>query len=199
MGKVAMMSKTNKTAEEVNEMNQSEEVETIVEPTDGDKTETLDSVEEASVTDEAALENEALRKEIETLKNDYFKMLADTENLKKRLQREHDQLRKYRIQGFAADVLPVLDNLERALKQDTTDEALRDGVQMIYDQLMASLKAEGVEPIIALDQPFDPNIHQAMMTEEKEGVQPNIVIEEFQKGYMLKDRILRASLVKVSQ
>ncbi|AWU41230.1 nucleotide exchange factor GrpE [Erysipelothrix rhusiopathiae] len=191
-----MMSKTNKTAEEFNEEVQLEQE---VEATDSEELETSNSENEASETDEAIDENEALRKEIETLKNDYFKMLADTENLKKRLQREHDQLRKYRIQGFAADVLPVLDNLERALKQETTDEALREGVQMIYDQLMASLKAEGVEPINALNQPFDPNIHQAMMTEEKEGVESNIVIEEFQKGYMLKDRILRASLVKVSQ
>lgn len=190
-----MMSKTNKTAEEFNEEVQLEQE---VEATDSEELETSNSENEASETDEAIDENEALRKEIETLKNDYFKMLADTENLKKRLQREHDQLRKYRIQGFAADVLPVLDNLERALKQETTDEALREGVQMIYDQLMASLKAEGVEPINALNQPFDPNIHQAMMTEEKEGVESNIVIEEFQKGYMLKDRILRASLVKVS-
>lgn len=191
-----MMSKTNKTAEEFNEEVQLEQE---IEATDSEELETSNSENEASETDEAIDENEALRKEIETLKNDYFKMLADTENLKKRLQREHDQLRKYRIQGFAADVLPVLDNLERALKQETTDEALREGVQMIYDQLMASLKAEGVEPINALNQPFDPNIHQAMMTEEKEGVESNIVIEEFQKGYMLKDRILRASLVKVSQ
>lgn len=191
-----MMSKTNKTAEEFNEEVQLEQE---VEATDSEELETSNSENEASETDEAIDENEALRKELETLKNDYFKMLADTENLKKRLQREHDQLRKYRIQGFAADVLPVLDNLERALKQETTDEALREGVQMIYDQLMASLKAEGVEPINALNQPFDPNIHQAMMTEEKEGVESNIVIEEFQKGYMLKDRILRASLVKVSQ
>lgn len=191
-----MMSKTNKTAEEFNEEVQLEQE---VEATDSEELETSNSENEASETDEAIDENEALRKEIETLKNDYFKMLADTENLKKRLQREHDQLRKYRIQGFAADVLPVLDNLERALKQETTDEALREGVQMIYDQLMASLKVEGVEPINALNQPFDPNIHQAMMTEEKEGVESNIVIEEFQKGYMLKDRILRASLVKVSQ
>lgn len=196
MGKVAMMSKTNKTAEELHEEVQDE---TVLESTNSEEIETSDSVNDTSENDEAIDENEALRKEIETLKNDYFKMLADTENLKKRLQREHDQLRKYRIQGFAADVLPVLDNLERALKQETTDEALRDGVQMIYDQLMASLKAEGVEPINALNQPFDPNIHQAMMTEEKEGVESNIVIEEFQKGYMLKDRILRASLVKVSQ
>lgn len=190
-----MMSKMNKTAEEFNEEVQLEQE---VEATDSEELETSNSENQASETDEAIDENEALRKEIETLKNDYFKMLADTENLKKRLQREHDQLRKYRIQGFAADVLPVLDNLERALKQETTDEALREGVQMIYDQLMASLKAEGVEPINALNQPFDPNIHQAMMTEEKEGVESNIVIEEFQKGYMLKDRILRASLVKVS-
>ncbi|WP_159648596.1 nucleotide exchange factor GrpE [Erysipelothrix aquatica] len=158
-----------------------------------------EKVEEA--TEEPTLEeiNEALLLEIETLKNDYLKTFADTENLKKRLQREHEQTRKYRIQSFALSVLPVIDNLERALSQDTSDEAFREGVKMIYDQLMASLQAEGVEPIEALNQPFDPNIHQAMMMEEVEGVEPNTVVMELQKGYMLKDRILRASLVKVSQ
>ena len=185
MGKVVQMNETKN--ETTNEENL--ETEAVV----------AEKVEEA--TEEPTLEeiNEALLLEIETLKNDYLKTFADTENLKKRLQREHEQTRKYRIQSFALSVLPVIDNLERALRQDTSDEAFREGVKMIYDQLMASLLAEGVEPIEALNQPFDPNIHQAMMMEEVEGVEPNTVVMELQKGYMLKDRILRASLVKVSQ
>ncbi len=144
-------------------------------------------------------ENEALIKEVETLKNDYLKAYADTENTKKRLVRENDISRKYRAQSFAFSILPVIDNLERALSADSSDASLKEGVQMIYDQLIASLKDEGVEAIDALNQEFDPNLHSAMMTEEVEGVEPNIVVMELQKGYMIKDRILRASLVKVSE
>ena len=108
-------------------------------------------------------------------------------------------MRKYRIQSFAFEVLPVLDNLERALSQNSNDASFKDGIQMIYDQLVASLSEEGVVAIKAVDQEFDPNIHQAMMTEEIEGVEPNIVVAELQKGYMLKDRVLRASYVKGSK
>lgn len=144
-------------------------------------------------------ENEALIKEVETLKNDYLKAYADTENTKKRLVRENDISRKYRAQSFAFSILPVIDNLERALSADSSDASLKEGVQMIYDQLIATLKDEGVEAIDALNQEFDPNLHSAMMTEAVEGVEPNIVVMELQKGYMIKDRILRASLVKVSE
>ena len=140
-----------------------------------------------------------LKEQLKESKNDYLKAYADTENTKKRLQRESEVMRKYRIQSFAFEVLPVLDNLERALNQDSNDASFKNGIQMIYDQLVASLSEEGVVAIKAVDQEFDPNIHQAMMTEEIEGVEPNIVVAELQKGYMLKDRVLRASYVKVSK
>lgn len=144
-------------------------------------------------------ENKKLIAEVEQLKNDYLKAYADTENTKKRLVRENDVSRKYRAQSFAFSILPVIDNLERALSADSSDASLKEGVQMIYDQLIASLKEEGVVAIEALNNEFDPNLHSAMMTEVVEGVEPNIVVLELQKGYMIKDRILRASLVKVSE
>jgi molecular chaperone GrpE len=176
----------------------------IVEEIVTEETETVDETSEETVEVELTLEekikleNEALKEEVGQLKNDFMKAYADTENLRKRLQRDHEQSVKYRIQSFANSVLPALDNLERALAQETSDEGFKTGVQMIYDQIMASLKAEGVEPIDALDKPFDPNIHQAIAMEDKEGVESGIVIEVFQKGYMLKDRILRAAMVKVT-
>lgn len=144
-------------------------------------------------------ENKKLIAEVEQLKNDYLKAYADTENTKKRLVRENDVSRKYRAQSFAFSILPVIDNLERALSADSSDASLKEGVQMIYDQLIASLKEEGVVAIEALNNEFDPNLHSAMMTEVVEGVEPNIVVMELQKGYMIKDRILRASLEKVSE
>lgn len=147
-------------------------------------------------------ENAKLKEELAASKNAYFKAYADAENLKKRLQSEADNVRKYRIQGFATEVLPVLDNLERALDVKVDDPNVKNyakGFEMIYQQLVHILDMEGVKEIEAQDKPFDPNFHQALMQEAKEGVEPGMVIEVLQKGYMLKDRVLRATLVKVSE
>ena len=146
-------------------------------------------------------EVEKLNKEIEKLKNDYARAYADTENLKKRLMAEAEQTRKYRIQSFAKEIVPVIDNLERALQSEVheSDEGLKKGIEMTYDQLLAALKNEGVEVIDCLNKPFDPNLEQAIMTEKVEGVESGIVIEVLQKGYVLKDRILRPAMVKVSE
>ncbi|MCI8271413.1 MAG: nucleotide exchange factor GrpE [Erysipelotrichaceae bacterium] len=143
-----------------------------------------------------------LKEELATSKNAYFKAYADTENLKKRLHAEAENTRKYRIQSFASEILPVLDNLERALEAHPDDEVIAGyvkGFEMIYQQLIAVLEKEGVKEIDALDKPFDANYQQALMQEKKENVEPGIVIEVLQKGYMLKDRVLRAALVKVSE
>lgn len=143
-----------------------------------------------------------LKEEVATHKNAYFKAYADTENLKKRLQGEAENTRKYRIQSFATEVLPVIDNLERALDVKIDDANIKNyakGFEMIHKQLVALLEKEGVKEIEALDKPFDANYHQALMQEAKEGVESGMVIEVLQKGYMLKDRVLRAALVKVSE
>lgn len=143
-----------------------------------------------------------LSEEVATHKNAYFKAYADTENLKKRLQQEAMTSQKYRIQSFANEILPVLDNLERALDVKLDDQNLKNyakGFEMIHQQLLSVLEKEGVKEIEAMDCVFDPNIHQALMQEAKEGVESGMVIEVLQKGYMLKDRVLRATLVKVSE
>ena len=142
---------------------------------------------------------EELEKNVAILKNEYARAYADTENTRKRLNKEFEQLSKYQIQNFALKVLPVLDDCERALSHETNDEAYRKGVEMIYNKLKNALSEEGVVEIDALNQPFDGNWHQALLSEAKEGVEPGIVIEVLQKGYKLKDRILRAALVKVSE
>ncbi len=142
-----------------------------------------------------------LEEEVAKQKNAYFKAYADTENLRKRLQSEAETTRKYRIQSFALEVLPVLDSMERALAVQSDDENIKNyvkGFEMIHDQLVAVLEKEGVKEIDA-QQPFDHNVHQALMQEPVEGVESGIVVEVLQKGYMLKDRVLRAALVKVSE
>ncbi len=159
----------------------------------------LKEVDDAS--DKLLKEIEDLKLEVNRLKNAYAKAYADTENVKKRLEAEAATNKKYRIQSFAKEVLPAIDNLERALAActDESDVGLKKGIEMVYDQLIKSLKDEGVEEIDCLNKDFDPNFEQSIMVEKKEGVKSNVVIEVLQKGYMLKDRVLRAAMVKISE
>ena len=163
----------------------------------------MDSSENEEIVEDINEESEVdlLKKQIESLKNDYARAYADTENIKKRLNAEAELTRKYRIQSFAKEILPVIDNLERALQTEVNeaDEGFKKGVEMTYNQLVAALKNEGVEVIDCENKPFDPNLEQALMQEKKEGVESGIVIEVLQKGYLLKDRILRPAMVKVSE
>jgi len=164
---------------------------------EGEVVDEEEKVEDINTEDEVTV----LLKKIDELKFNYAKAYADTENLKKRLNQEAEKAKKYRIQSFALEILPVIDNLERALKQDVAkeDEGFKKGVEMTYNLLIQALKKEGVEEIDCLNKKFDSNFHQSLMAEKKEGVEPGQVIEVLQKGYTLKDRILRPSLVKVSE
>ncbi|MDO4197887.1 MAG: nucleotide exchange factor GrpE [Erysipelotrichaceae bacterium] len=188
------------TEEEVSEVSENEEkaVEDTAEEVIQEDMETEEEIVE-DINEES--ETDLLKKEIEKLKNDYARAYADTENMKKRLMNEAEQTKKYRIQSFAKEIVPVLDNLERALKVEANEsnQSLLKGVEMVYNQLINALKQEGVEEIDCLNKPFDANFHQAIMMEKVEGTDAGIVIEVLQKGYMLKDRILRPAMVKVSE
>lgn len=153
-------------------------------------------------------ETEAMQREIEQLKKEkedtYQRMLriqAEYENYKKRTQKEKEAERKYKSQDLVQELLPVLDNFERALKVEATEEtkSLIDGITMVYNQLQDALKSQGVEVIEAEGKEFDPNIHHAVMQVEEEGIESNIIVEELQKGYMLKDRVVRPAMVKVNK
>ena len=183
--------------------------ETAVEAEETEAAETAETAEaesepqpEPSEAEVLRAEKEALAAEVNRLKNDYARAYADTENMKKRLEKDFEQRSKYRIQDFAREILPVLDNCERALAvkpKDTEDENYRKAFEMVHRQLRAALEKEGVSEIEAEGQPFDPNWHQAMMSEKAEGVEPGMVLQVLQKGYKLKDRLLRAAMVKVSE
>lgn len=147
-------------------------------------------------------EIEALQQELGESKNALLRAYADTDNTRKRLQRETDQAKKYRFQSAALELLPILDNMNRALEAKPENPEVENyvrGFEMIRDQFVNALTNEGVAEVEALNKPFDPNFMQALQTESKEGVEPGIVTEVFQKGYKLKDRILRPALVKVSE
>lgn len=185
--------------EEIKEETSSEEVK---EDTAENIEETVEEEKVPSTEDVIASLQEEIKKkeeEIAKLKNAYAMAYADTENTRKRLTSDYESRMKYHMQDFAREVLPVLDNCERALAQSTQDEAYRKGVEMIYNQLKAALEKEGVKEIEAEGQPFDGNYHQALMSEKKDDVESGIVIQVLQKGYTLKDRLLRAAMVKVSE
>ena len=128
--------------------------------------------------------------------------LFDIENLKKRLKTEHANQLKYAMQSFIEELLPVIDNYERSLTVEPESEEAKNilkGNKMILNQLMNILGKNGVTVIEAQGKEFDPNIHQAVMQDDNPDFGPNIVTEELQKGYMLKDRVIRATLVKVNK
>jgi len=192
--------KVNETvSEELPEEEVKKENETIEEIKEEKKKKGFFNKKEDSKVKELQEEIIQLNDKLAAAKNEYYKAYADTENMKKRLQAEFDSRNKYRIQSFAMEILPAIDNLERALANCEKESPLYVGVNMVYQQLMLALQKEGVEEIPAEGLPFDSNVHNALMIEKVEGTEPNMVLEVLQKGYKLKDRILRATLVKVSE
>jgi molecular chaperone GrpE len=127
----------------------------------------------------------------------YLRLYADFENLKKRVERERVEHRLRATESLLERLLPVLDNFERALAARSGEEALRTGVQMIYRQLYDELRREGLKPVEALGQLFDPSVHEAVATTADSGLPAHTVVGELQRGYFFGDRLLRPSLVRV--
>jgi molecular chaperone GrpE len=131
-------------------------------------------------------------------KNRYMRTLADFENFRKRSDREKAEYFKYALAGTMKEILPVLDNFDRALDHAEEGDDFHKGVLLIYKQLFDSLKKAGLRPIEEKDVVFDPNIHEAVIREENDSVPNSTVVEVMQKGYFLHDRLLRPALVKVA-
>lgn len=130
-----------------------------------------------------------------------LRLQADFENYRRRVQREREELALFANQKLLLSLLPVLDNLERALGTPVAegDEKLRQGVELTARSFREILLREGVEAIAAVGQPFDPNLHEAVMTIESAEHPEGTVVAEFQKGYRLGDRVIRPSMVQVSK
>ena len=123
-----------------------------------------------------------------------------TESTENELAEEKQQMHLLGMGKLALDILPILDNFERALAtDDVKDEKFYEGMKMIADQFRDELAKNDIVEIDALNAPFDPNLHHAVMIEEKEGVEADVVIDVLQKGYKLKDRVIRPAMVKVSK
>ena len=138
--------------------------------------------------------------EVEHWKSRAYRATADLENGRKRFSKEREELRRFALEGLLKDILPVADNLERATAHATAQEgSLLDGVKMVLNQFNQVLERRGAKPFDALGQPFDPQFHEAMQQFPRDDVEPGTVIEVFQRGWKLHDRLARPAMVIVSR
>ena len=175
----------NKDAQSVEELNE-ENVEAVESTCCQEECEATETVETIS-------ETESLKQQIEELKDQLLRNAAELENFKRRMNEERAREVKYRSQSIVTNIIPAIDNFERALSSTVEDENTKTfltGFKMIHAQVEV-IEAEGVA--------FDPTVHQAVMQEAVEGVESGMVLQELQKGYKLKDRVIRPSMVKVSE
>jgi molecular chaperone GrpE len=157
--------------------------------------------DESTMSEEEA-KIQALETEVVELNNRLLRMQADYDNFRRRTRQEKEADAKYRAQSLIEALIPAIDNFDRALgvKVESEDaKILLQGMEMVYRQLTDALKSEGLEVIEAVGQNFDPHFHQAVMQVESDEYEANQVVEELQKGYKLKDRVIRPTMVKVSQ
>jgi molecular chaperone GrpE len=143
-----------------------------------------------------------LEAKIEEMENKYLRLQADFDNSRRRAKLDLEAAQKYRAQSLAKDLLQSLDNFERATKIEADNEQtklLLQGLDMVYKGILDGLKKEGIEPIESVGKEFDPNLHQAVMQVQNDSFESNVVVEEFQKGYMLKDKVLRPAMVTVNE
>jgi molecular chaperone GrpE len=143
--------------------------------------------------------------ELQQQRDDYYDRLlrktAEFDNYRKRVERERLQLSEAAAADLLTELLPLVDDLERALKADAgpDGEGIRKGVELIHKQLLEVLRKRGVKPVDALGADFDPHFHMAVAHEPAEGRREGEVVEEFRRGYMLGDRLLRPAMVKVAK
>jgi molecular chaperone GrpE len=161
--------------------------------------------ETSSAVDSSPAATESDSSELQRQRDEYYDLLlrktAEFDNYRKRTERDRQSLTDAAAASIIEELLPLMDDLERALKVEAGAEAgaYRRGVELIYKQLSEVLRKRGVRPIEAVGADFDPYYHQAVTHEHAEGRRDGEVIEEFRRGYMLGDRLLRPSMVKVAK
>ena len=186
------------TTEERNE--NLEEVEETVENTE--TTETEEEVVEEKTAEELLQEKvDKLEEELKQSEDKYLRLYAVFEKFKRRKNKEIETNNVYKSQKVITEILPSLDNLERALQVESDNEEIKSllkGVEMVYEGLLNVLKSEGVELIETENAQFDPNYHHAVMQDEDSEKESGAILDTFQKGYKLKDRVIRPAMVKVN-
>ena len=163
--------------------------------------ESMPEVQEAAEekpAEEKKPEEKAVSEEMALLNDKYLRICAEYDNYRKRTQKEKDSLYSDIRANVITSFLPVYDNLVRALAAETADEAYRKGVEMIMNQFNATMEKLGVTEIKAVGEKFDPAVHNAVMHVDDEAKGENEVVEEFQKGFKIGDKVIRFSMVKVA-
>lgn len=179
----------NVTSDNEKEPNEKEEV-----------TDESDSKEE-NIEDEEMDEVEKLKKELKEKDNKYLRLQAEFKNYKKRVKKEKQELTKYAHGEILKEILPVIDNFNRAIvssEGDDDKESLLEGIKLIKKSLDEFLEESNVKPIKALGEKFDPNLHHAVMKEDTDEYEHNEIMEELQTGYKLEDKVIRHAMVKVA-
>lgn len=161
-----------------------------------------DSVQTGSDPDSGSLQDEINKYKAQA--EEYLQLAqrvqADFDNYRRRTVQEREDMVKYGSMRLAANLLPILDNFERAMSAAGNDAGqLKEGIELIHRQLLDVLNKEGVTPMEAVGKEFDPNFHEAVMQAPSQEHPDNIIMEEFQKGYMLADRVIRPAMVKVAK
>lgn len=183
---------TKENNEELNQevTDSKQDVETVEEGTENEELVEVDELAETKVA-------------LDEMEDRYLRLQAELANMRKRSQKEREDAAKYRSQSLATELLPVIDNLERAMATEIDDaqaEGLKKGLEMVMTTFRTALKNEGIEEINPLDEAFDPNFHQAVQTQPLEdGQESDTIVAVLQKGYVLKDRVLRPAMVIVAQ
>lgn len=151
-------------------------------------------------TEAPAAEPQSPSAEVQSLRDQLLRSRADFDNFRKRSEKEKNDYFRYAMTQFILELIPVLDNFERALATETSKpEDLRIGVEMIFKQMSDVLQKAGLKPVeSAPNTPFDPTRHEAVMREETDAVPSHTVLDVFQKGYFLHDRLIRPAMVKVA-
>ncbi len=170
-----------------------------VEETEGEKT----TSEENSTEQDSNSEIESLKEQVAELNDRMLRKAAEFDNFRRRKDKEFAELIMVASERTITSILPILDDFERTLKASEENEgdikSLSDGVLLIKDKLQKTLEEQGLKTIESLNKPFDHEMHDAMLQVEKEGVESGIVVEEYEKGYLLNDKVIRHSKVIVSK
>lgn len=159
-----------------------------------------EAAEEAEKEDKENKAEEEAKKAEEAESERYMRLMAEFQNFKRRVAREKSDIHAYANEKIVGELLPVLDNFERALDAEGGDlEAYAKGMQLIFEQLKTALENAGLEEIKAMDETFDPNVHNAVMTDNLEDKEDGTITKVLQKGYKLKDKVIRPSMVAVNK
>lgn len=170
--------------------------------TQPDEAESAISAEQEKIN-ELELALAAAQATVADQKDSVVRAKAEVDNVRRRAAQDVEKARKFALEKFAAELLPVVDNLERAIAsvsaEDEAQKAIAEGVELTLQSLLSALDKFGVKAVDPQDQPFNPELHQAMSMQEVEGVEPNTVIAVMQKGYELNGRLVRPAMVMVSK